>query len=253
MRSWKRCGNSSRARGRPSSWTRGACLALPASPGRRAGVGHPLAKGGKLSCGWAYCRPRTAPAAAGLLGHAPRATAARPTPGRPHQTCSRLADVDQLQDRLQQLKAEQKEADAARDAAWKQLRAVVTEITRLVSPGCGSSIAAARAGSRPRTQGAARRPVPPAGCESNDRQLEAVQLHHARPPACMRVACVDQQQQLNMRVSCRPARRPPPTTSARSTFAPLCSSSRPVDHSACVVSAGPWIAGQQVAGEACCK
>lgn len=38
------------------------------------------------------------------------------------------------QDRLQQLKKEQADADSAREAAWRQLKSVVSEISRLAGP-----------------------------------------------------------------------------------------------------------------------
>lgn len=38
------------------------------------------------------------------------------------------------QERLQRLKKEQAEADSAREAAWRQLKAVVSEISRLAAP-----------------------------------------------------------------------------------------------------------------------
>jgi hypothetical protein len=47
---------------------------------------------------------------------------------------SKLEDVEKLQARLATLRKEQAEADAVRDAAWKQLKNVVGEITKLASP-----------------------------------------------------------------------------------------------------------------------
>eukprot|EP00877_Chromochloris_zofingiensis_P001154 jgi/Chrzof1/11039/Cz05g21110.t1 len=47
---------------------------------------------------------------------------------------SKLADVQQLQDRLKQLRKEQTDADAARDAAWKQLKSAVQDISKLANP-----------------------------------------------------------------------------------------------------------------------
>lgn len=52
-----------------------------------------------------------------------------------HQTqaaCALLCPV--MQERLQRLKKEQAEADSAREAAWRQLKAVVSEISRLAAP-----------------------------------------------------------------------------------------------------------------------
>lgn len=43
-------------------------------------------------------------------------------------------EMQRLQDRLAQLKKEQAEADAAREAAWRQLKGVVQEISKLASP-----------------------------------------------------------------------------------------------------------------------
>ncbi|KAF6262561.1 hypothetical protein COO60DRAFT_615260 [Scenedesmus sp. NREL 46B-D3] len=47
---------------------------------------------------------------------------------------SKPADVQELQEKLQRLRKEQQEADAARDKAWKQLKAVVQEISSLANP-----------------------------------------------------------------------------------------------------------------------
>jgi predicted nucleic acid-binding Zn-ribbon protein len=49
-------------------------------------------------------------------------------------------DVQKLQERLAQLRKEQAEADAARDAAWKQLKSVVNSISKLASPDYLASI-----------------------------------------------------------------------------------------------------------------
>ncbi|GAX82547.1 hypothetical protein CEUSTIGMA_g9973.t1 [Chlamydomonas eustigma] len=43
-------------------------------------------------------------------------------------------NIDKLKERLQNLKREQAEADAAREQAWRQLKSVVAEISRLGAP-----------------------------------------------------------------------------------------------------------------------
>lgn len=47
---------------------------------------------------------------------------------------SKPQEVQDLQEKLQRLRKEQQEADAARDKAWKQLKAVVQEISSLANP-----------------------------------------------------------------------------------------------------------------------
>lgn len=48
--------------------------------------------------------------------------------------------MEKLQARLATLRKEQAEADAARDAAWKQLKNVVSDISKLASPDYLASI-----------------------------------------------------------------------------------------------------------------
>ncbi len=52
----------------------------------------------------------------------------------PRADHSKFEEMQRLQEKLAELKREQAEADAAKDAAWKQLKATVVEVAQLANP-----------------------------------------------------------------------------------------------------------------------
>jgi hypothetical protein len=52
----------------------------------------------------------------------------------PRLETSKVEEMQRLQERLGALKRDQSEADAAKDAAWKQLKSTVLEVVQLANP-----------------------------------------------------------------------------------------------------------------------